>query len=365
MREQQLLQNAYDEALARHEKSEGAPTLGENGDVFLGVIIDHQDSSKAVLAVTATLLLKKVCDPKQDIRRHQAGIEGGGGFSGRGLDGKIVTPFLQEHDFPFMASGSGWLTRSLEQAVPYELNYPGKISPARVKNAFLGIVDLIEKGQVDASDALIALFMGLIDFREMNTAMVLARPIHLTVGEIAEKVRMHYGTGISGSSRLPVLAIHSVLAVLVEELARYDGCQLLPLEEHTASDTRSGLIGDIHIQSDSGAMYEAFEIKHDIEVTPEIVNASFEKFQTTRVERYYILTTHPSGNDPKLDDSIQGVQQKHGCQLIVNGVEPTLKYYLRLVDSTTDFVDKYVTAVEQDSAVSYALKKAWNEVVGI
>ena len=38
--------------------------------------------------------------------------------------------------FPAMAE-SGWLTRSLEQAHPYTLDYPGKITPKIVKEAFL------------------------------------------------------------------------------------------------------------------------------------------------------------------------------------------------------------------------------------
>ena len=54
----------------------------------------------------------KALNPAQDIRNHQASIEGG--YSGRTFDSKYITPFMKLHKFPSMAE-SGWLTRALEQ----------------------------------------------------------------------------------------------------------------------------------------------------------------------------------------------------------------------------------------------------------
>jgi len=81
----------------------------------LSIIVDNACSggNKAVLAVIVTLLLKKMLSSEQDIRLHQKNMDNG--FSGRGLDQRIVTPFLRDNKFPYMQSGSGWLTRSLEQ----------------------------------------------------------------------------------------------------------------------------------------------------------------------------------------------------------------------------------------------------------
>ena len=62
----------------------------------------------------------KALNPAQDIRNHQASIEGG--YSGRTFDSKYITSFLKLHKFPSMAE-SGWLTRALEQKVPYDKNY--------------------------------------------------------------------------------------------------------------------------------------------------------------------------------------------------------------------------------------------------
>ena len=49
--------------------------------------------------------------------------------------------------------------------------------------------------------------------------------------------------------------------------------------------------------------------------------------------------------------------------MIVNGVAPTLQYYLRLIGSTREFVDAYVTNLETDPSVTYQIKQAWNEIV--
>ena len=67
-----------------------------------------RNATGGVLAVMVTLLLQKLHNPQQDIRRHQAQLAGG--FSGRGLDTRVVTPFLRDRRFPYMQGGSGWLT---------------------------------------------------------------------------------------------------------------------------------------------------------------------------------------------------------------------------------------------------------------
>lgn len=357
------LTEIYDEALSAYYGTRVFPAPSGEFNDFCKVIVEHQQSSKGVLSVLITLLFKKIIDPEQDIRMHQVQLPGG--FSGRGLDTDVVTPFLKEQDFPFMASGSGWLTRSLEQAMPYDSNYPGQIRPPQVKEAFLGIVDLAQSSHLEARDALRQIMVGLIEFRERNASLRLARPVHLSVNDIVQRVKEHYSWGTKGSARLPVLASHSILSVLIDELDRYKGCQLMPLEQHTAPDVRSGLIGDIHILDSSESIFEAFEIKHDIPLTEELINTSFEKFRTTPVKRFYILTTHDSGATHTLDDAILRVTRIHGCQLILNGVDPTLKYYLRLVRSTSNFVDAYVSAIESDPAISYTLKQAWNEIVNV
>lgn len=130
MNEKQRINELYNRALALHSNQKTLTKLPQPYDIYCKIITDHQERSRAVLAVLTTLLLKKLVNLDQDIRLHQSVISGG--FSGRGLDSRVVTPFLREKCFPYMQSDSGWLTRSLEQSHPYNLHYPGNMKPAAV-----------------------------------------------------------------------------------------------------------------------------------------------------------------------------------------------------------------------------------------
>ena len=355
------LEAIYVEALSIYEGASSAPDLPEAYANHIQTIAESQQSSRGVLAVTVTLLVKKLATPGQDIRQHQAQLEGG--FSGRGLDERVVTPFLRDKRFPYMQGGSGWLTRSLEQSQPYTLDYSGNIRPLRVKQAFLGLVDGVQCQGVSAHDALRVLFGALIEFRDRNSRLVLSRPVNLSVAQVSEKVRQHRDFQAPGTSRLPVLAIHAVLGILGRETSRYRNHIVLPLEPHNAADTRTNLIGDVNVVDANGVMFEGYEIKHGIPVTQDLIDTSFAKIQTTPVQRYYILTTFPHSDYAEFDPAIRRVAQSHGCQLIINGVDQTLKYYLRLVGDAREFVDAYVTHLESDPSITFALKEAWNQVV--
>jgi len=110
----------------------------------LSIVLSRSESSKGVFTVFLTSLVYKILNSNQDIRNHQTSIENG--YSGRTFDTKYVTPFLKEKKFPAMAE-SGWLTRSLEQKVPYNKDYSGAIRPANLKDSFLEIIELIETGE--------------------------------------------------------------------------------------------------------------------------------------------------------------------------------------------------------------------------
>ena len=359
--EQELLERIYRRALAWHQEGTEQSALPDPYAGHCQVIIAHQEGNRGVLAVLITLLLRKLFDPGQDIRQHQMQLPGG--FSGRGLDSRVVTPFLREQNFPYMQAGSGWLTRSLEQANPYALNYPGNIRPAAVKAAFLHLIDGVQNQGLAAERVLIALFIGLIEYRDRNANLVLSRPVNLSVAQIVDRVSRHFNSPYSGAARLPVLAIDAVLRLLVRETSRYQGCTLLPLESHTAADRRTDLIGDIHILDANDTLFEGYEIKHNIPITSGLIQTSFEKLRTTPVSRFYLLTTYHHDDYSEFEPDIQQVAQIHGCQLIVNGIAPTLRYYLRLIQDTRGFVNEYVSLLETDPAATFPLKQAWNEIV--
>lgn len=78
-----------------------------------------------------------------------------------------------------------------------------------------------------------------------------------------------------------------------------------------------------------------------------------------------MLTTADMSNASwdEIENRISGILQIHGCEVIVNGVYTTLKYYLRLLSNTADFVDKYVELLKSDETIKFEHKIAWNNII--
>lgn len=358
-----ILEGAYKEAL--NFVGSGTTinsTLGKSYADKIDIIIASSESSKAVLTVTLTSLVYKILHPEQDIRNHQTSISNG--YSGRTFDTKYITPFLKSKKFPAMIE-SGWLTRSLEQKVPYNLSYPGAIRPEKLKRTFLELIDLIQKGDY-LDNVLTYLFQGLI-IRRNRQQIDLAKPLNLPIVTIIELLTKHFnGKYVAeGASRLPVLALYAAYQCLVKEMKRFDSKLLLDIESHTSADSRSGRIGDIDIVDEKGKAFEAVEVKHGIPITLQLVKDAFEKFKVTQVDRYYLLSTaNVDVNQQKeIDAEIERIKNIHGCHVIVNGLTNTLRYYLRLISSPSEYIDNYVNLIEIDGALKYEHKEMWNTII--
>ena len=363
MHETALLKNILDDA---QSEDYGPDVIGVRQQEMLALIVDSACSGrqKAALAVTITLLLKKIISPEQDIRLHQSGMSGG--FSGRTMDSSFVTPFLSKERFPCMQSGSGWLTRSFEQARPYNRNYPGKIRPPELKQAFLGIVGDIQKG-VDARLCLSYLLHLLVAWRDKNASLTLARPTGRRIEEITGLVEQHWMPDLPGIARLPVLATYAAYKCLVPEVTRYKHCRLQDLQSHTSADLRTDRIGDIDVFNENGKPFEAVEIKHRIAITAALIRQLREKIAGAGIKTYYVLSTNETISASEMTEItalLLAIRQNYGCQVIVNGVATTIKYYLRLMADTDRFVDEYVSLVEQDQEIPFDLKRYWNEIIG-
>lgn len=358
-----FLEKTYDKAMSEASgKNEIQCQMDSEAKTDLDMILSKAESSKGVLAVVMTSLVYKHFYPKQDIRKHQQSIPEG--YSGRTFDTKHITPFLKSKRFPSMAE-SGWLTRSLEQKVPYDQNYPGAINPDSLKRAFLGLLDKIEKGL--SPDPLIDyMLQGLVIQRDKHQ-ILLARPQNLSIEAIMKLLEAHFSSRYSceGASRLPVLGIYAVYDCLMPELKRFQGKTLLPLENHTSADSQSGRLGDIDIVNENNEPFEAVEVKFDIPIDHNIVEIAKEKILPTHVGRYYILSTvdPKKENISKIEEDIRQIKNSHGCQLVVNGIYPTLKYYLRLLENPADFVKRYAELLESDKTIKFEHKERWNALI--
>lgn len=330
----------------------------------LNIILEQSENFKGVLAVVITSIVYKIFNPDQDIRRHQTSIDNG--YSGRTYDTKYITPFLKSVQFPAMAE-SGWLTRSLEQKVPYDINYTGALKSVELKTAFLDTLHKIESG-ADCEKLLSYIFQGLIIQRNKHT-ISLARPVDLPIDKIMLLLEQHFDFHYSsdGGARLPVLALYAVYKSLVNEAQRFDNKKLLPIESHTSADLRSGRIGDIEIvnNDDSESPFEAIEVKHGIPITSGLIKDAFNKFSVTQVTRYYLLSTaNIDVNDiDGINKEIERIKNIHGCQVIANGLVKSLNYYLRMLNDTSKFINDYVTLLEKDEALKFEHRKKWNELI--
>jgi DNA (cytosine-5)-methyltransferase 1 len=286
------------------------------------------------------------------------------GYSGRSFDTVNITPFLKGKNFPAMAE-SGWLTRSLEHNQPYDKKYSGSIRPKELKNAFINVIDEIQTNK--QNDSILKYILQYLILQRNKFDIQLAKPINLSIADLVSILDNHFSSRYSseGAARLPSLAFYAIYQCLIIELKRFTNKVLLPLENHTSADARSGRIGDIDIVDENEKPFEAIEIKHGIEITKQLVSDAYSKFHSTSVNRYYILST--AGVKEEETDSIlseiEKIRRIHGCQVIVNGVIGSLQYYLRLLNSINNFVENYVTLLEQDTSIKFEHKLRWNELI--
>lgn len=333
-------------------------------------VVDKEETFKGVFTVLLTSLVYKCLHPEQDIRRHQANMENG--YSGRSFDTKYVTPFMKQKRFLGAMKESGWLTRSLEQNIPYGLDFPGKIRNKDVKSSFLNILHDIEENGADPEKYVVAIMSYSIKCKKDKTVM-LVNPIEketsLTINEIMDSLHKHFYFQYKsrGAAILPVVALYSVYQCITEELKRFDGKSLDKLASHNSCDRSSGETGDIVVRNDSdNSIYEVVEVKFDIPINAVMIDDAYKKISEKPVQRYYLLSTVAPSEDERvaIDEIICKVREEHGCQIIVNGVFSTIKYYLRLLDNTDVFVERYVKNLSDNTEINFEHKIAWNKICG-
>lgn len=197
--------------------------------------------------------------------------------------------------------------------------------------------------------------------------ITLAKPHNLSIVNIIDILQRHfeYKYSCHGAARLPTLAVYAAYKCMMNEVARYKDKTLAPLEAHTSADSQSGQIGDIQINNADGTAFEGVEIKHKIQITPDLVRHAYTKLMMYRTNRYYLLTTAnmDAADWDAINEEIKAIRRNHGCQVIVNGVYSSLKYYLRLLNDPADFIDNYVELLKADEAVKYPHQVAWNDII--
>jgi len=371
-----ILEVTYRKAIEETKKDSGRSFLNglkKKQREWLVKIADKSESLKAVVTALTTSLVKKIEIPEQDIRYHKEELKGG--YSGRTFDTKYITPFFKENFRRLAMKESGWLTRSIEQPHSFTLDFPGKIRDKAVKEAFLQILNDVEENKADPQKYLTGLFVLLVHQMVINRIKPVRHILSkkLPIDSIIKCLISHFFRKyyVSGASRLPVIAIYSIYEILIRNVTRYSGKKLKPLRSHISSDMRAGGIGDIEIVDEKNKYFEAVEIKHNIPIDAIIIGDAYEKFKYTPITRYYLLTTaEPNireGEERKTKNLISEIKIEHGCEIIVNGIIPSLKYYLRLLQNPIDFVERYTINLELEFSKTTEIKnehiKAWRKIL--
>lgn len=368
---QAKVQQALDNTLQRAEEifNLGSPPTFKLLDRFKGAIEKLSElSEKASTGFTniVTCLAIKAAKPEADIRYHQVQIQDRtkrpAGFNFRGLSEKVVYPWLDAHTFE--GAKSGWQTRTFERPKPYMMDYEENIGD--IKTPFLTAFDEIEEQGADAGEGLAYLFYLQLVRRESKHILLSVPKAQdiLFIVSIFRKHFFHKYKASKGASRLPVLALHAIYSVMVEELERFRGKVLRPLQEHSAADSQTGSVGDIEVVDPvTNTVFEALEIKHDVPLSVKIIQDVQQKIMDKTIDRYYILTTHAHCEpDDEIAKKIANLRALYNCQIIANGVMPSIKYYLRLLSDPSKVFPKYVDLLQQDKAIAHEHREVWNKI---
>lgn len=362
------LESAFNEALESfNNETNLSGALPEILRKHLDEIHQKCETASAAFTNIITGLAIKIAFPKLDVRYHQTQIQADSAvektwFNHRGISEKIVYPWLSSKNFS--GAKSGWQTRTLERPKPYTRGYSENIS--HVKTSFLEIYEATNELEIELIKlSLKHLIYHQIILRE-SRIIDLATPNIDEISTILEHLKSHinYSYKGKGGSRLPVLAIFATLQLVSEEISRYNSLELKPLEEHSAADSQTGSAGDIEFETNDGDIIEALEIKHGILISSELVSDAERKISPFQLDRYYILTTSENCKPNKeMTEQLRLIKRRIGCQVIVNGVFPTIQYYLRLLSEPQEIYKKYTELLETDNSVTHEHREVWNELI--
>jgi len=373
MKEKEFLEKAYKEA----KKIIDNQTL-DNSDLSLkndiDLLIEKIPKNKSIVSALVTSLVKKIIDPKQDVRLHRTDFKKG--YSARSLDTKFISPFFKRHFPKYANKESAFLTLATRERIKWNKKDGKnlKIRNEKLKNSFLNIFEQIEKYNRNPEEYLIYLFVKLIELsKKEDLIFQLAEKQNkkigiLNINIILEMLKVHFSMKLS--SRLPVIAIYSIYEILMKVSKRYDHKKLLPLQVHTSSDKHG--FGDIEIYDRDNKPFEIMEIKHNIPIDKYLIFDIVKKSEATKIKRYYILTTYDSGFESieiekKVNEFIMQIKLTKNIDIIANGIITTLKYYLRFIDDYKLFIETYTKNLINDAKISTEVRsfhiKEWTKII--
>jgi DNA (cytosine-5)-methyltransferase 1 len=174
------------------------------------------------------------------------------------------------------------------------------------------------------------------------------------IDQITRLVGEHFTSDSEGVSLLPALVTYSIYQCLIEESIRFKNKQVSL--RYTANRSRQDSIEDLVTIENNGKPFEVIVVRNRRSITAQVIKSNFSRFENTEIRHFYFLTTAKPYVRPnervKIQDLVHRLETERNCEICIDGVLPTIKYYLRVLRDPTFFWQRYL---DNQKSVSLAL----------
>lgn len=272
-------------------------------------------------------------------------------FSGRGISESVIYPWMEFRNL--RTSKSGWQTRTFERPKAYTLNYPENIGYLR--DEFLKLLDFVSRKEVASKDLLSYLFRLEIKHRLTISALrdeIGKKESFISTVDLGDF--FHKLFSLEKSSRLPVLAVYALYQCITAEYDIYLNCELLPIGDHEAADSRTNACGDIELAGEDGTIFEAIEVKHGIRYDLSWLLRIREKIEKHRPAKYLALTTHDDvvKFDSEAELCYGQIIDDNCCDLLFENTTHFILSHFRTLQNQNNYFGNLEQLLRTDKAVT-------------
>lgn len=351
-------------SISQSEQNEEPKIDEEHAALLSDVAMGLHGDGRGVVGVCCAQLFAKSVEPGLTTRLHKGGQPSGDfswceGWSLRQVNNKDdVGTGVELNRRGLLYSntdGGAVMTRSLAESEPFtQLFEPAVKGP---RQAWLDIVDSLERQELDPEKGLIYLLKRLVDekqFIEESTEQILDLVNQFaatdpSMDDVMDLITTHVDQADQGSSLLEI-AVHSFLQI-IEDTGSLTG-ELVQLQTLTSPDRRGGGstrevrdLGDVQTTVD-GSMRAAWDAKLGITITREELSSLEEKLSSEMTPEFvgYITLDEPTlGNEV---DSQPDDLELTGVDVELHSVESVTERYTQTTDSGIEPANWLVAYVE-------------------
>lgn len=355
-----ILETHYQKALGDQSKSVVKSAASKKAE-----FVCRCSANKAPIRFLMSCLLAKIHNPKADIRKPYAEMEGNDAYSGRFYDERFVELLVHKYKLPCNPT-TAYLTpafRNLDRLLTTDLVLAGR--PREVYVYALEILDMVHAKEEKPENVLqeIIRFLLIIKGEDEQRMQQLIADLKqaddilpLATEEIVTLLSQHLNC--KGSSRLPVLIVASAYQTVKDQIGEVNKL----LEAHHAADKQTGSIGDVEITlTNDDRIITCYEMK-DKRVTKTDLDVALQKFSKSKskIDNYIFITTDII--EWEVAEYAKTLYEKTGVEFAVLDCIGFIRHYLYFFHrQRNNFLNIYQSMVlaEPTSSVSQPLKEAF------